>query len=153
MLTLKVKEERQAPMQLNITTDYALRTVLYLGNKGVCRTAKEISEEMCIPRTYLIKVLTRLRRGGVVTSVSGHAGGYQLERKLSEISIGDILKLMERTIKINPCLEKADFCSRKNTGVCPIHKFYGAMQEEIETKWLSLSLQQILDTYREDEKG
>ena len=137
-------------MQLNITTDYALRTVLYLGDKGMCRTAKEISEEMCIPRTYLIKVLTKLRRGGVVTSVAGHAGGYQLERKLSEISVGEILKIMERTVKINPCLEKEGFCSRKSTEICPIHKFYGALQEELETKWFSVPLQHIIDSYSED---
>lgn len=136
---------------MNVTTDYAIRTVLYLGNERRSRTAKEISEEMCIPPIYLVKVLTKLRKGGVITSASGHAGGYRLEKKLSEISIGEILGIMERTMKINPCLEQADLCSRNGTEICPIHKFYGAMQEEMETRWLSVSLQHILDTYSEDE--
>lgn len=50
-------------MQLNITTDYAIRTVLYLGSEGKSRTAKEIAEEMCIPQKYLIKILSKLRKG------------------------------------------------------------------------------------------
>ena len=67
-------------MQLNITTDYAIRTVLYLGSDGKSRTAKEIAEEMCIPQNYLIKILSKLRKGGIITSFSGYAGGYQLKK-------------------------------------------------------------------------
>lgn len=136
-------------MQLNVTTDYAVRIILYLGRERTCRTAKEISEEMCIPKKYLVKVLAKLRKGGVITSVSGYAGGYQLNKSLSEIRIGEILDIMERTMKINACLEQEDFCiNQKRTEGCPFLRFYAAMQEELEQKWLSVSLQSILDHYR-----
>lgn len=145
-LTLEIKKGRKF-MQLNLTTDYAIRTVLFLRNPGIRRTAKEISEEMCIPKTYLIKVLTKLRKSGVITSISGHTGGYRLEKNLSEISVGEIFGIMERTMKIHHCLEKKNTCDRKHAEICSVHKFYEAVQEDIETRWLSVSLQDILDNY------
>lgn len=45
-------------MQLNVTTDYAIRTVLYLGQCKKIASATEISNEMGIPRGYLEKVLS-----------------------------------------------------------------------------------------------
>lgn len=49
-------------MQFNITTDYAIRTVLYLGQCKEIASATEISREMSIPRGYLEKVLSKLKR-------------------------------------------------------------------------------------------
>ena len=48
-------------MQLNVTTDYAIRTVLYLGQCKKIASATEISNEMGIPRGYLEKVLSKLK--------------------------------------------------------------------------------------------
>lgn len=39
-------------MQLNITTDYAIRIVLYLGQSQEKLSANQISEDMCIPKGY-----------------------------------------------------------------------------------------------------
>lgn len=140
-------------MQLNVTTDYAIRTVLYLGSKEQCRTAKEISEEMCIPPKYLVKVLVKLRKGGIVSSIPGQGGGYQLEKSLSDIQMKDILEIMERTMKINSCLEENEFCGRNKAQDCSVHKFYDALQKELEEKWLAVSLQYILDNYAEEDEG
>ena len=49
-------------MQLNVTTDYAIRTVLYLGQCKKIASATEISNEMGIPRGYLEKVLSKAEK-------------------------------------------------------------------------------------------
>lgn len=135
-------------MQLNITTDYAIRTVLYLGSDGKSRTAKEIAEEMCIPQNYLIKILSKLRKGGIITSFSGYAGGYQLKKQFSTILLGEILELTEKTMKINKCLEERGACNRHAAEVCAMHKFYSDFQENMKKRWLSVPLKDILDNYQ-----
>ena len=135
-------------MQLNTTTDYAIRTVLCLGSDGKSRTANEIAEEMCIPEKYLIKVLSKLRKGGIIKSFSGYGGGYQLKRQFSTILLGDVLELTEKTMKINKCLEEHSSCNRHAAEVCAMHKFYGDFQEDIQKRWLSVPLKNILDSYQ-----
>ena len=70
-------------MQLNVTTDYAIRTVLYLGQCKKIASATEISNEMGIPRGYLEKVLSKLKKAeymetrlgqnyeGIISGVTG----------------------------------------------------------------------------------
>ena len=58
-------------MQFNITTDYAIRTVLYLGQCKEIASATEISREMSIPRGYLEKVLSKLKRAEYIFCGSG----------------------------------------------------------------------------------
>lgn len=135
-------------MQLNITTAYAIRTVLYLGSEGKSRTAKEIAEEMCIPQKYLIKILPKLRKGGIITSFSGYAGGYQLKRQFSTILLGEILELTEKTMKINKCLEDNSSCNRHAAEVCAMHRFYSDFQKDMKKRWLSVPLKDILDNYQ-----
>lgn len=135
-------------MQLNITTDYAIRTVLYLGSEGRSRTAKEIAEEMCIPQKYLIKILSKLRKGGIITSFSGYAGGYQLKRQFSTILLGEILELTEKTMKSNKCLEDNSSCNRHAAEVCAMHRFYSDFQKDMKKRGLSVPLKDILDNYQ-----
>ena len=59
-------------MQLNITTDYAIRIVLYLGQSQEKLSANQISEDMCIPKGYLEKVLRKLKKASYVLSGSGN---------------------------------------------------------------------------------
>lgn len=52
-------------MQLNVTTDYAIRIVLYLGQCKKRASATEISSEMGIPKGYLEKVLSKLKKQNI----------------------------------------------------------------------------------------
>ena len=69
-------------MQFNITTDYAIRTVLYLGQCKEIASATEISREMSIPRGYLEKVLSKLKRAEYISADLGAKGGYYLNKSL-----------------------------------------------------------------------
>ena len=53
-------------MQFKVTTDYAIRTVLYLATKNEVTTSGEISQIMGIPQKYLIKLLGELRQHKLV---------------------------------------------------------------------------------------
>lgn len=135
-------------MQLNITTDYAIRLLLSLGKMGVKKAGPLIAKEMMIPPKYILKISSKLRAAKLIGSDSGSQGGYYLMKPLEEITLMDVLSVMESTIKINRCLEPDTYCSRGRVKDCPVHRFYLVMQQELEEKWLSQSLSGIIEKYK-----
>lgn len=118
-------------MQINITTDYAIRTCLYLylqGEEAVV-TFQSISDQMGIPVNYMSKIIKSLRNAGLISVQRGQYGGCQLAGKKENISLYDIMQIMEPE-KINRCLEKDHFCSRDAYDNCPVCCFYSVIQEK-----------------------
>lgn len=132
-------------MQLNVTTDYAIRTVLYLGQCKKRASATEIASEMKIPRGYLEKVLSKLKKAEYISADLGVRGGYRLNRTLREITLGEVISLMENTTKINRCLEEDAHCNRKAVDYCAVRRYYEKVQEKLEKKFFSISLAEILE--------
>jgi len=94
-------------MQLNLSTDIALRTLIYLAQKDAPATIGEISEAFDIARTHLMKVAMTLVSCGLVSSERGRNGGLRLAQKAEDIRIGNVVELMEPDMALVFCL-KAD---------------------------------------------
>jgi Rrf2 family nitric oxide-sensitive transcriptional repressor len=97
----------EADMQLNLSTDIALRTLIFLGEKGGTATIAEISEAFAIARTHLMKVVMTLVAENLITSERGRNGGIRLARPPAEITVGEVVRVME---KISRCCTA---CGRK----------------------------------------
>ena len=135
-------------MQINLTTDYAIRSLLYITiqNKPVASSA--IAEAMSIPPTYLISVMTKLKKAGLVSALRGNCGGYFLIRKPADISLLDIIEAMEETMRINRCLEEDEYCNRFATESCPVRDVYAAVQTYIENSFSKVTLQSLREALR-----
>ena len=132
-------------MQLQITTDYAIRCGLYLAAKDSSINALELSEAMCIPHNYVQQILRRLRIAELVDSSQGRGGGYRLAKDPEEISLMDIMELFEKTMRINRCLEDDHFCSWNGTlKGCPVNAYYKGLQKNIEGYLRGTSIADIL---------
>lgn len=59
---------------------------------------KEIAANGDIPHNYLEQLLSSLRKAGLVTSIRGAYGGYFLSRKAEEISVLEVLEVLEGSI-------------------------------------------------------
>lgn len=136
-------------MQLTLMTDYAIRTILYLAEKGRTVPAGEISESMSIPKTYLMKALRLLRCAGYIEASTGINGGYRMSRKVEELTLLDIIQVTESTIRLNRCMEQDHFCSRSATRNCPVRKFYLAVQENIEEQLSTVTIAGLLEDEEE----
>lgn len=131
-------------MQLNITTDYAIRILLFCAIKDDKVSSKEISESMGIPKNYVLKIVRQLSAAGMTASQSGQKGGVSLIKKPEEITLFDVLDVIEPTTKINRCLEADRYCSRFATENCPVRNFYCILQNEIETKLKEITIASLL---------
>ena len=58
---------------------------------------KAIAEAQGIPQRFLVQILLQLKGAGLVTSVRGAAGGYQLTRPPEKISLADVVNTIDRS--------------------------------------------------------
>ncbi len=66
------------------------------------QSVKSIAKRQELPAPYLEKLLIEMRRAGLVESVRGSQGGYQLAREPAQISLGQILEAVGETIEPLP---------------------------------------------------
>ena len=119
-------------MQFQLATDYAIRILHYLyENEGTLTTAVDMSEKLGVTYLYFMKVIGKLKKAGMVESVQGCNGGYRLGTNGGDISFYDIVMVMEDGIAINRCLQPDQFCSRDAAPGCPVHQYYGELQDVI----------------------
>ena len=131
-------------MELNVTTDYAIRTVLYLAIKDELATSNEIAMAMGIPPSYVLKITSKLVVAGIIKRIVGAKGGFLLAKKQTEISLYEIINVLEATTKLNRCLEVDKYCSRFATENCPVRAFYCELQGLIEKKLKATTIASLL---------
>jgi Rrf2 family protein len=104
---------------------------------------KEIAERQDIPKDYLSLIMVDLRKGGVVESVRGPRGGYRLARPPAEISMGEILEILEGPIQLLDCTTDATThqCSQ-HTG-CNMRNVWTYLTETISSVLYDTTLKQL----------
>lgn len=88
-------------MRLSAKGRYALAATIHMAqnyNKDEYITLISISERFNISKIYLEQVFSLLKRGGIVNSVKGSQGGYQLAELPEQITVYDILSSVETTL-------------------------------------------------------
>jgi len=88
-------------MRLSVKGRYAIASAIKMAQQypnGEYITVISISEKLGISKIYLEQVFSLLKRGGLVVSVKGSQGGYQLVRMPRQISVLDILSAVETAL-------------------------------------------------------
>lgn len=92
-------------MRLTLYTDYALRTLLYLGGHADRRVSiREIAQAYGISENHLVKVIHHLGRGGFVDTLRGRNGGLMLSRPPEQINLGDVVRHTEDDMALVGCM-------------------------------------------------
>lgn len=132
-------------MQLNITTDYAIRIMLHLASSGSVLQSRELGRVSNVSQGYVLKIMRQLIEKGFVEQHRGAQGGYSIGMDPKDITLFDIIDTMEPTTKINRCIEDDRFCSRKAVPSCTVHNVYLYVQEQLESIFSSISLKDVLE--------
>ena len=85
-------------MRVSAKTEYACLAMLELAvNHDADEPARirDIADAHGIPPRFLVQILLQLKVAGLVTSTRGSAGGYQLARGPEEITLGDVVAVID----------------------------------------------------------
>lgn len=88
-------------MRISAKSRYALAATISMAENfgsGEYITVISISEKLGISKIYLEQVFSLLKRGGIVNSIKGSQGGYQLARMPQQITLLDILSAVELSL-------------------------------------------------------
>ncbi len=88
-------------MKLTTRGHYSVKALLDLSlqkNYGPA-SVTDIAQRQSLPASYLEKLLIELRRAGLVNSVRGSQGGYQLAQSPAQISVGQVLEAVGEWIE------------------------------------------------------
>ena len=98
---------------LRRNTDYGLRMMGALAkhfNNGQLISARQLASEGHFSYQLGCKLLQQLHRAGLVKSGMGPKGGFTLSREPSEITLLEIIKVLQGEIRLNRCLIGGDGC-------------------------------------------
>lgn len=119
-------------MQIQASTDYALRILQYLDqHKNELPTAMTISKAIGITYPFFIKIATQLKHRDLLFAVQGRNGGYRLNKPATEINIYDVFLAIEGPLEINRCLKEDGVCPRNENDDCKFHVFFADVQDGI----------------------
>lgn len=123
-------------MRITQEADYALRIICLLSGSDDMMDAGLIAEKCCITPRFALKILHKLVLGGLVRSYKGAGGGYRTAKKADEITMRDIIELIDGEIAISRCLSSDHLCSRSgdNKSACTAHCIFDAINRDVVTK-------------------
>ena len=85
-------------MIVSAKTEYACVAMLELAvrhGSGEPVRIRDIADQHGIPSRFLVQILLQLKTAGLVTSLRGASGGYQLAKEPREITLGDVMAVVD----------------------------------------------------------
>src|ERR1700679_464150 len=135
-------------MRLSKKGEYAVRALVEIGMESHQRPnsliqISTVAQRTNIPEKFLEQILLALRSGGVLRSKRGVEGGYALARAPDEITLGEVIRLLDGPLAPIPCVSKTAYepCSCPDQESCGLH---------IAMKQVRDAIANILDNYKLD---
>jgi Rrf2 family protein len=136
-------------MRLSTKGRYATRFMLELAlgyGKGNI-FLKDIASRQEISEGYLEHLVPSLKAAGLVTSTRGARGGYALAKSPSEITLKDIVLLMEGSLYPVKCADTPKSCGRSR--YCVTQDVWKELGQKIEETLGSITLEDLVHRHKE----
>ncbi len=104
----------------------------------------DISERQGISLSYLEQLFARLRKHGLVCSVRGPGGGYQLGRSANEISVSDVIGAVNESVDATRCQGKSDCQAGAK---CLTHSLWTDLSTRIEDFLTNITLGELVSQH------
>ncbi len=109
------KKPRSGAFHITQMVDYGLFFLAIIAKEGTHRSIRSIAREHALSFSFLQKIANRLKQAGLVKASRGKDGGYALARKISAITVREIIEALEGPVALHGCL----FPAKLRTRSCP----------------------------------
>jgi Rrf2 family protein len=130
-------------LRLSKKADYALMALKHLATHTdvMSVSAREIAEAYDIPVELMAKVLQRLARRGLLSSLQGTRGGYRLAKAPSAISVADIIQAIDGPLTVTACSTESENCGQYSK--CSVRDPLWRIKDRILSALATCSLQEV----------
>jgi len=96
---------------LSRKSKYGLKALLVLAEKAGAGPVliAELAQRDAIPKKFLEAILLELKRHGIVESKKGKGGGYFLRRPPSQVTFGEVIRVLEGPLAAVPCVSQTAY--------------------------------------------
>ena len=138
-------------MRITQEADYALRIAGLLAEHCPSDEARldagTISERTMIPQRFTLKILRKMVLGGIIRSYQGKNGGYSLSKPASEISMKDVIELIDGPVNLARCINNGHECSKEgyDKSGCRIYSIFVTLSEQLAEKLSKITIADTVD--------
>ena len=136
-------------MRLSTRSRYGVRLMLELalnygrGNLDL----KEVAKNEDISLKYLSQIVIPLRQARLVISQRGSRGGYTLSRRPEEVSLKDIVQVLEGDLALVECVRDGSSCRRAS--ICVTQEIWAKLSRVIDDTLMTVTLADLVSRYNE----
>ena len=121
-------------MKISTKGRYGLRAMIDLASHGRSSAPvflSEIARRQDVSEKYLEHIFSTLQKGGIVKAQRGRKGGYLLNRAADQITLNDIISVLEGPCgNLVDCVNDVNSCSK--TGTCVTREIWALLGNKIE---------------------
>lgn len=140
-------------MKLSTRSRYGLKAVvdLAVGYGDGPVALPYLAAQQGISEAYLEQLLRSLRKSGIVETARGAQGGYALARPPEEISVEEVLRVLEGSTAVVDCVgTDSEGCS--NACTCSARPLFLKLQSRINDVLKTTSIQDLTDDYLQQKR-
>ena len=133
-------------MRITQESDYALRIVTAIAESGGVVDAGSLAEKTLVTQRFTLKILHKLVVGGLILSYKGAKGGYKLARDAKDITLKDVIELIDGPIAIARCVDSGEGCSLNcDKTACIYHHIFDTISLDLAKKLDRISIFDVIN--------
>ena len=131
-------------MLITRETEYAVRILRSLVDLHL-KNIREISDEQLIPRQFAYKISKKMEKAGFIEIVRGAQGGCRLIKNLHDITLMDVIRVMDKENMTSHCLDEEIDCRyRERFQECGILDSFDKIQRDLMTYFTSITMDKFI---------
>lgn len=138
-------------MLFSKTFGYALRGVLYVAITIESKPRvqlEEIAQQLALPRHFMGKVMKKLVKEGVLTSLKGPYGGFCINERTMKTSLLKLTEITGEAGEFTICVLRLGKCNSANP--CPMHRKVESIRQQWQTVLSSTTIEDLLTKKQPD---
>jgi Rrf2 family transcriptional regulator, iron-sulfur cluster assembly transcription factor len=131
--------------------EYGIRATVYIALNSLDEkrsSLRDISAEIGSPEAFTAKILQSLVKGGIINSIKGATGGFEVEpKKMNRVRLEDIVMAIDGGFNDKICVLGLKECSQKHP--CPVHDKYKHIKSDLKSMLRKTTLREMSEGLKE----
>ena len=135
-------------IKLSRMADYAILLVCKMsGDEKKVYSAHDLSIQTKLKITTVSKILTKLTKANVTASIRGVSGGYKLVKQAEDISLGNIIDIMDGKIALTVCVEEGEDHNCNLVSMCSSKSNWQIINNKVREALNSVSIEEMANPF------